>query len=50
MTKWEYVSVPLIVHSIKEILDLWGEKGFELVTVLDPGTGLTAFMKKPKDD
>lgn len=48
MTKWEYASVPLIVHSLKEILDLWGEKGFELVTVIDPGTGPTALMKKMK--
>jgi hypothetical protein len=50
MTKWEYVSVPVIVHSVKEILDLWGEQGYELVQMMDPGTGLTAFMKRPKSE
>ncbi|MDN5806855.1 MAG: hypothetical protein L0H52_06675, partial [Brevibacterium sp.] len=25
MTKWEYVTVPLIVHATKQILDQWGE-------------------------
>jgi hypothetical protein len=48
MTNWEYASVPLIVHSIKEILDNWGSQGWELVSVLDPGTGLLAIMKRPK--
>lgn len=51
VTKWEYASVPLIVHSIKEILDLWGDKGYELVSVLEiGGAGLVAIMKKPKTD
>lgn len=50
MQKWEYAAVPLIVHAIKEILDNWGNQGWELVAVLDPGTGLTAFMKRAKTD
>ena len=28
MTKWEYVTVPLIVHATKQILDQWGEDGY----------------------
>src|SRR5947208_2813778 len=34
MTKWEYATVPLLVHATKQILDQWGEDGWELVTVL----------------
>ena len=34
MTKWEYATVPLIVHATKQILDQWGEDGWELVQVL----------------
>ena len=31
MQKWEYVTVPLLVHATKQILDNWGEDGWELV-------------------
>ena len=49
MPKWEYASVPLIVHAIKEILDQWGDQGWELVSVVDLGTGgPVAVMKRPK--
>lgn len=34
MTKWEYATVPLMVHATKQILDNWGSDGWELVTVL----------------
>ena len=34
MTKWEYVTVPLLMHATKQILDNWGEDGWELVTVV----------------
>ena len=30
MTKWEYVTVPVLVHVTKQILDQWGEDGWEL--------------------
>ena len=36
MQKWEYVTVPLLVHATKQILDNWGEDGWELVQVV-PG-------------
>ena len=33
MTNWEYATVPLLVHATKQILDTWGEDGWELVSV-----------------
>lgn len=26
--KWEYVTVPLIIHATKQILDNWGSEGW----------------------
>lgn len=37
MTTWEYATVPIMIHATKQILDNWGDDGWELVTVL-PGT------------
>ncbi|MCL2454454.1 MAG: DUF4177 domain-containing protein [Micrococcales bacterium] len=45
--RWEYVTVPLIVHATKTILDQWGADGWELVQVLDGETGLVAYLKRP---
>ena len=48
--KWEYVTVPLLVHATKQILDNWGDEGYELVSVV-PGPNteqLIAYMKRPK--
>ena len=36
MVKWEYATVPLLVHVTKQILDNWGQDGWELVQVV-PG-------------
>ena len=36
MPKWEYSTVPLLVHATKQILDNWGDDGWELVAVV-PG-------------
>ena len=33
LTKWEYVTVALLTHATKQILDQWGEDGWELVSV-----------------
>lgn len=49
MQKWEYATVPLLVHVTKQILDTWGEDGWELVTVV-PGANadqLVAYFKRP---
>ncbi|GLW08963.1 hypothetical protein Misp01_40930 [Microtetraspora sp. NBRC 13810] len=50
MKKWEYVTVPLLTHATKQILDNWGEDGYELVQVV-PGPNpeqLVAYMKREK--
>jgi hypothetical protein len=49
MTKWEYATVPLLVHATKQILDNWGLDGWELIQVV-PGPNsenLIANMKRP---
>ncbi len=50
MQTWEYATVPLIVHATKQILDQWGEDGWELVQVLQnaDGSNLVAYLKRPK--
>jgi dihydrofolate reductase len=50
MTKWEYVTVPLLSHATKQILDNWGDEGYELVSVVPGPTAeqLVAYMKRPK--
>ncbi len=49
MQKWEYATVPLIVHATKQILDQWGEDGWELVQVLVMSEGnLVAYLKRAK--
>ena len=51
MTKWEYASVPLLIHATKQILDQWGEDGWELVTVLPNPSGEqhVAYLKREKE-
>jgi hypothetical protein len=50
--RWEYATIPLLIHNTKAILDSWGVDGWELVTVL-PGPGgsdqLVAYLKRPAD-
>ncbi|MCA1840802.1 MAG: DUF4177 domain-containing protein [Actinobacteria bacterium] len=50
MTKWEYASVPIIPHVAQEILNNWGEDGWELVTLISPPDvgGLVAYFKRRK--
>ena len=49
MAKWEYATVPLIVHATKQILDQWGEDGWELVQVLSgDGGNLVAYLKRER--
>ncbi len=49
MTTWEYVTVPLLVHATKQILDNWGRDGWELVQVVPGPTpeSLVAYLKRP---
>lgn len=49
MTTWEYATVPLLVHATKQILDTWGQDGWELVQVV-PGPNsenVVAYLKRP---
>lgn len=43
--------MPLIPHVAKEILDTWGDDGWELVTVFSPPDvgGVVAYFKRPKE-
>ena len=50
MTRWEYVTIPLLVHNTKAILDTWGDDGWELVAIV-PGLNpenLIAYLKRPR--
>jgi hypothetical protein len=47
--KWEYATVPLIEHATQQILNNWGDDGYELVGVVTgPTGGLVAYLKRPK--
>lgn len=49
MTKYEYATVPLLIHATKQILDTWGQDGWELVQVV-PGPNaenMVAYLKRP---
>jgi hypothetical protein len=48
--KWEYASVPLVPHAVQEILNNWGDDGWELVQVYQPGEvpGTVALFKRAK--
>ena len=48
--QWEYATVPLLILATKQILDQWGEDGWELVQVVPgpDGTKLVAYLKRPK--
>ncbi|MDY6077102.1 MULTISPECIES: DUF4177 domain-containing protein [Mobiluncus] len=50
MTKWEYLTAPVMVHNTKAILDQFGADGWELVAIVPgPGGGdsLVAYFKRP---
>ena len=48
MTKWEYATAPLLVHATQQILNNWGEQGWELVQIVTgPEGGLVAYLKRP---
>jgi hypothetical protein len=50
MTTWEYATAPLLIHATQQILNNWGEDGWELVQVV-PGPNadnLVAYFKRPK--
>ncbi|GAA1913696.1 DUF4177 domain-containing protein [Nocardioides lentus] len=49
MTKWEYLTAPILTHNAKMILDNFGSDGWELVQVA-PGMNpenLVGYFKRP---
>ena len=50
MQKWEYFTAPIMIHATQQILNNWGEDGWELVSVMPGPSGeqLIAFLKRPK--
>jgi hypothetical protein len=48
--KWEYASVPLVPHAVQEILNNWGDEGWELVQIYQPAEvpGTVAVFKRAK--
>ena len=50
VTRWEYLTAPLLIHNTKAILDNFGRDGWELVTVTSGVSGeqLVAWFKRPK--
>ncbi|MGP3999615.1 DUF4177 domain-containing protein [Streptomyces sp. 8N706] len=51
MTKWEYQTAPLLIHATKQILDNFGEDGWELVQVVpgpQGGDTVVAYFKREK--
>ena len=47
MTKWEYLTAPVLVHNTKAILDNFGLDGWELVPGMNT-ENLVAYFKRPK--
>jgi hypothetical protein len=54
MTKWEYAVIPLVSASgvghskQKEELDKYGLEGWELVSMIELGLELIAYLKREK--
>lgn len=48
--KWEYFTAPLLDHVLQEILNNFGDEGWELVTVVatNPASPV-GYFKRPKD-
>ena len=49
VTRWEYLTAPLLIHNTKAILDNFGRDGWELVSVTSGMTPeqLVAWFKRP---
>ena len=51
VTRWEYVTTPLMIHTTQAILNNWGSEGWELVQVVQgPEGGLVAYLKRPIEE
>lgn len=50
MVKWEYKKVPISSSEINNLLDLFGERGWELISVNKEGDWYYCIFKRPKED
>lgn len=51
MTRWEYLTTPLIIHNTTAILNNFGDEGWELVQVVTgPEGGLVAYLKREQKE
>ncbi len=49
MTTWDYATTPLLIHTTQQILNNWGQDGWELVQVVTmPDGSLVAYLKRPR--
>ena len=48
MTKWEYLTAPILTHAAKQILDNFGADGWELASVMDGGDKRVILMRRLK--
>ena len=53
MQRWEYFVAPVLAHNPGEILNSFGDEGWELVNVVQQatpagGVSLVAYLKRPK--
>ena len=47
MTKWEYQVAPILNHAAAQILNNFGADGWELVSIIDNGSGnYVGFFKR----
>ena len=49
VTRWEYLTAPLLIHNTQAILDNFGRDGWELVSVTSGMSSeqLVAWFKRP---
>lgn len=49
VTRWEYLTAPVLIHSTQAILNNFGRDGWELVTVTTGANAeqLVAWFKRP---
>jgi hypothetical protein len=52
LTRWEYLTAPVLIHATQQILNNFGREGWELVSVTTGANPeqLIAWFKRPVQD
>lgn len=50
MVKWEYKKAPISSSEINNLLDFFGERGWELISVNKEDDWYYCIFKRPKED